>query len=126
MPNTQFHKVLIVDDIFYNRVLLKEILEDLDCTTEQASNGLEAINKLKTSTFDIIFMDIEMPVMNGIETTKLIRQNSDTQISKTIIIAITAFEPSSFFEEYSNVGFDSLITKPYTFEKLQKTISMFF
>jgi len=126
MPNTQFHKVLIVDDIFYNRVLLKEILEDLDCTTEQASNGLEAINKLKNSTFDIIFMDIEMPVMNGIETTKLIRQNSDAQISKTIIIAITAFDPSSFFEEYSNVGFDSLITKPYTFEKLQKTISMFF
>ncbi len=68
-------KILIVDDIFTNRLLLSELIKTLDHESLQAENGQEAIDHLKNEEVDLVLMDIEMPVMNGLETCEFIRKN---------------------------------------------------
>lgn len=119
---TQNYKVLIVDDIFTNRLLLREIIKKFTDHYFEAKNGKEAIDMLKEKDFDIVLMDIEMPVMNGLETTKYIRTQLPYPKNKIPIIALTAHNPYSFFEEYEDVGFSELMTKPYSVEKLTTKI----
>jgi len=115
-------KVLIVDDIFTNRLLLVELLRTLDHEYKQVENGKEAIEALESEPFDLILMDIEMPVMNGIETTIYIREKLQYPKNKTPIVALTAHNPQLFFEDFKDVGFDKLLTKPYNIEKLSAII----
>ena len=119
------YNFLIVDDIFMNRLLLKEIISELCNSLKEAKNGKEAIDILSTENIDIILMDIEMPVMNGVETTKFIRSKMPFPKNKLPIIALTAHNPDDFFEDYNNAGFDKLLTKPYSFQKILKTIESF-
>jgi len=109
---------LIVDDILMNRMLLKEITKEFAGTLLEAENGKEAINILKDNKIDVILMDIEMPVMNGVETTRYIRKKLDFPKNETPIVAITAHNPDDFFEDYNNAGFNELLTKPYSFDKI--------
>jgi len=118
-------KLLIVDDIYVNRILLSEIAREMGCDFMVANNGKEAIRLLETDTFDLILMDIEMPVMNGLETTKYIRTQIKSEISKIPIIALTAHNPNDFFEEFNLAGFDELLTKPYLISKIQGVVDKF-
>jgi CheY-like chemotaxis protein len=111
-------KILIVDDIFTNRLLLTEVIRNIGHEYVQAKNGKEAIEALLRENFDLILMDIEMPVMNGLETTKFIKENFDPPKNKIPIIALTAHNPQLFFEDFQDVGFDELLTKPYSIEKI--------
>lgn len=113
---------LIVDDIVMNRVLLKELLFDTAKEIKEAKNGLEAIDIIQTHDIDIVLMDIEMPKMNGLETTRFIRKKLPHPLSKLPVIALTAHNPNDFFEDFSNAGFDYLLTKPYSFEKINEAI----
>lgn len=119
------YNFLIVDDIFMNRLLLKEIIRDISSSFKEAKNGQEAIDILNTENIDIILMDIEMPVMNGVETTKYIRAEMPFPKNKLPIIALTAHNPDDFFDDYNSAGFDELLTKPYSFNKILKTIESF-
>ena len=116
------YNILIVDDILINRVLLKELLANISNEIKEAKNGLEAIEILKSSEIDIILMDIEMPKMNGLETTKYIRNEFPSPKNNLPIIALTAHNPNDFFEDFSCVGFNNLLTKPYSFEKVLNAI----
>ena len=116
---------LIVDDIFMNRLLLKEIVKGISYCIKEAENGKEAIDIIENENIDIVLMDIEMPVMNGIETAKYIRSEMSYPKSKLPIIALTAHNPDDFFENYSNAGFDHLLTKPYSFIKIIQAIKSF-
>jgi two-component system, response regulator, stage 0 sporulation protein F len=116
-------KILIVDDIFTNRLLLVEILKSMGHDYMQAENGKQAIEIIKNNDFDIVLMDIEMPVMNGLETTLYIRQNMSFPKNRIPIVALTAHNPQLFFEEFKNKGFDKLLSKPYNIEKLSAIIS---
>ena len=78
-------KILIVDDIFTNRLLLTEVIRNIGHEFVQAKDGKEAVEALLKEDFDLVFMDIEMPVMNGLETTKFIRDNFDHPKNKTPI-----------------------------------------
>src|SRR6056297_3918607 len=109
---------LIVDDIIMNRILLKEIISDHAGSIIEACNGKEALEILKNNDIDVVLMDIEMPVMNGVETTRHIRNKFDFPKSKVIVIALTAHNPDDFFDDYNNAGFNELLTKPYSFEKI--------
>ncbi|MBU8891904.1 MAG: response regulator [Bacteroidales bacterium] len=119
------YNFLIVDDIFINRLLLKEIIQDLCGVIKEAANGKEAIDIIQNEDIDIILMDIEMPVMNGIETTKYIRTMMSSPKNKLPIIALTAHNPDDFFESYSDAGFNQLLTKPYSFNKIINAIESF-
>ncbi|MGC9374407.1 MAG: response regulator [Bacteroidales bacterium] len=112
------YNILIVDDIFTNRLLLKEILAGISAKLIETDNGKNAIEIIKNNSIDIVLMDIEMPVMNGLETTKYIRNNFPEPHNKIPIIALTAHNPEDFFNDYNNAGFDELLTKPYSFEKV--------
>lgn len=117
--------VLIVDDIFVNRILLSEITSDIGCDYKVANNGKEAIEKMQVHDFDMILMDIEMPVMNGLETTKYIRTEMEDRFKKIPIVALTAHNPNDFFEEFNSAGFDELLTKPYLMSKIQEMVDRF-
>ncbi|RPH31067.1 MAG: response regulator [Bacteroidales bacterium] len=116
------YRILIVDDIFINRVLLKEVVKRFAIKCFESQNGKEAIEILQREDIDVILMDIEMPVMNGVETTRYIRENFDYPKKRTPIIALTAYNPDVFFSDYNDIGFNQLITKPYSMEGLKNTI----
>lgn len=117
------YKILIVDDIFINRVLLTEIITEIGFEYEEAGNGREALEIIQEQDFDLVLMDIEMPVMNGFETTRYIRHNLPEPKNKIPVVAITAHDPNAFFEEYVDVGFTELITKPYTVDKIARILN---
>ncbi|MCT4637967.1 MAG: response regulator [Bacteroidales bacterium] len=119
-------KILVVDDILVNRLLLKEILKKFaGVVIKEAENGKEAIKKLQNDDFDIIFMDIEMSEMNGLDATKYIRNQMPEPKCNTTIIAITAHNPNSFAHMFAKVGFNDLMVKPYSIDKIQKMIDRY-
>ncbi|NOR33239.1 MAG: response regulator [Bacteroidales bacterium] len=115
-------RILVVDDIYTNRYLLSELIKLTGHEAISAENGEQAIEILKSQKIHMVFMDIEMPVMNGIETTQYIRNKMDAPLNAIPIIALTAHNPELFFEDYSDVGFDELVTKPYSIEKIRAKI----
>ncbi len=116
-------RILIVDDIYTNRLLLTELIKTLGHDSIQAENGREAIELVESNDIDLILMDIEMPVMNGLETCHHIRRKMEPPKSVTSIVALTAHNPSMFFEDFSDVGFNELLTKPYSLDKIIELIN---
>jgi len=115
-------RILVVDDIYTNRYLLSELIKLTKNEPVLAENGEEAIEILKSQEIHLVFMDIEMPVMNGIETTQYIRNELPSPLNAIPVIALTAHNPDLFFEDYSDVGFDELVTKPYSIQKIKAKI----
>jgi CheY-like chemotaxis protein len=112
-------KIIITDDIFSNRLLLSEVISDLGHKHLEAENGKVAIELLqKHDDIDLVLMDIEMPVMNGLEAAKFIREKMPSPKNRVPIIALTAHNPKIFFDDYRDVGFDQLLTKPYSIQKI--------
>ena len=116
------YRILIVDDIFVNRLLLKEIVKKFSEICFEAQNGKEAIDILNKEDLDVVLMDIEMPVMNGLETTRYIRNKISAPKNKIPIIALTAHNPATFFDDFKEVGFNQLITKPYSVDNILRNI----
>lgn len=116
------YNILIVDDIFVNRLLIREIVKKIGAKCFDAENGKQAIEIFEKEDIDVILMDIEMPVMNGLETTRYIRMNMPASKRSVPIIALTAHNPANFFDDFSKVGFDQLITKPYSVSKVLSLI----
>lgn len=115
-------RILIVDDIFVNRLLIKEIVKKINAQCFEADNGKRAIEILEGEDIDLVLMDIEMPVMNGLESTKHIREKLPYPKKNIPIIALTAHNPITFFEDFKDVGFDQLMTKPYSVAKVLSLI----
>ncbi len=118
-------RIIVADDIFTNRLLLAEILEDLGHFFFLAENGKEAVEELSANDYDLVLMDIEMPVMNGVEATSYIRENLSLAKSRIPIIALTAHNPKLFFDDYKNVGFNKLLTKPYSINKIKELLNSY-
>jgi CheY-like chemotaxis protein len=116
-------RILVVDDIYTNRYLLSELIKLTGNESVVAENGEQAIEILKNQKIHMVFMDIEMPVMNGVETTQYIRNEMAPPLNAIPIIALTAHNPDLFFEDFSDAGFDELITKPYSVEKIRAKIN---
>ena len=102
-------KVLVVEDIPLNQLLMKTLLNDFGCEYDIASNGKIAIEKLEENTYDIILMDLQMPKMNGFEATEYIR---NTMQSKIPIIALTADVTTVDVEKCKAVGMNGYVAKP--------------
>ncbi len=110
-------KVLLVEDNDINRLYASSILKTWGCLLEMAENGYVAIVKLKNSHFDIVLMDIQMPVMDGFEATKAIRAG-DVSKNKIPIIALTANATKKDVEKCLETGMNDCISKPFTPEDL--------
>ena len=121
--NKKNFSLLIVDDIIMNRILLKEISSEFASEVLEAQNGEEAIHTLRSNNVDLIFMDIEMPVMNGLETTQYIRNEMEFPYCEIPIVALTAYNPADFFADFKKEGFNELLTKPYSIEKVINVLS---
>lgn len=114
--------ILIVDDIVINRFIVREIVKKAGHSVFEAGNGKIALEILEKENIDIIFMDIEMPVMNGIEAVKNIREKFPAPKKDIKIIAITAYNPSILQGELDLSMFDTVITKPYSTDKINNII----
>ncbi len=110
-------KVLLVEDNDINRLYASSILRTWGCVLEMAENGYVAIVKLKNSHFDIVLMDIQMPVMDGFEATKAIRAG-DVSKNQIPIIALTANATKRDAEKCHAAGMNDCISKPFTPEDL--------
>ncbi len=110
-------KVLLVEDNDINRLYANSILKNWNCSIEMAENGYVALEKIKNQHFDIILMDVQMPVMDGFETTKAIRQ-SEAPKSQTPIIALTANATRADIERCLMAGMNDCVPKPFTPEDL--------
>ena len=116
-------EILIIDDNYANRLLFKGFLRKLGYDGHFVQNGQEALNFLETDkNIKLIFMDIEMPVLNGLETTEIIRKNSELGYQNVAIIAFTIY---SVENTYENKGFTDFFAKPYTFERLKEIINKY-
>lgn len=118
-------KILIVDDIFSNRLLLSSTLDSIGIESESVVNGQEAIYAIEKSEFGMVFLDIEMPVMNGIETAQYIRTEMADEHNKLPIIALTAHNPEEYGSRMNEAGFNEILSKPYSVEKLGNIIEKY-
>jgi len=115
-------KILLVEDNEMNRFIAIQSLKITGCEITEAFNGLEAIEKIKGNTFDIILMDIQMPKMNGIDATKFIRAELDNEIP---IIALTANAFKTDIDLYLSIGMTDYLIKPYKEEDLYRVIDIY-
>jgi PAS domain S-box-containing protein len=119
-----FHAhVLIVEDNKTNQLLLSMLLEDFGVTYEIANDGVEGVNIASKKKFDIIFMDENMPNMNGIEATKKIRV--DVVNKSTPIVAVTANALSGDKERFIEAGMNEYISKPYDDGDIQMVLQKY-
>jgi PAS domain S-box-containing protein len=102
-------KVLVVEDIALNQLLMKTLLDDFSFECDIVANGKLAIEKLESKSYDVILMDLQMPVMNGFEATEYIR---NTMNSKIPIIALTADVTTVDLAKCKAVGMNDYIAKP--------------
>ncbi len=116
-------KVLLVDDEKINRQLFMKIADFCMIDVDIVNNGMEAVDAVKLNSYDLILMDIQMPVMDGIEAMKQIREFQKTRGQYTAIIAVTAHALEGDREKYLSSGMDGYLAKPYCVEELLDVIS---
>jgi len=118
--------VLVAEDNEINQKLIRRTLEDLGLDITIANNGLEALEKRKKYDFDLVFMDIAMPVMDGvISTQEIIKYENEKGIPHVPIIAITANALKGDRERFMKEGLDEYITKPIKKESILNVLNMF-
>ncbi len=119
-------KVLVVEDNIINQKLIKRTLEDLGLTVSIANNGLEAFAKRKDSDFNLIFMDIQMPFLDGTETTREILDYEKTNNLEHIpIVALTANALKGDREKFLEAGLDEYTTKPLVRSEIISVLNLF-
>ncbi|WP_447556264.1 ATP-binding protein [Vreelandella sp. EE22] len=116
--------MLVVDDNASNRELLKALLESEQVQVEIAANGQEALSHARAKHFDMVLMDIRMPGMDGIQTTKVLRRiNSDW--ARCPIIAVTAHVPNQERQRWLAQGLDDVLVKPVNEKALNQLVERF-
>jgi signal transduction histidine kinase/ActR/RegA family two-component response regulator len=119
LSSNHLYKILVVEDNKINQIVTKKILETNNFKCTILEDGYAAINLLENEFFDVILMDINMPIINGFDTTKLIRKKGIT----TPIIALTAFDKQEITEQALSSGMNDIIIKPFEQAKLFQVIN---
>ena len=116
-------RILLVEDNKLNRLVFRMMLNNMKAEVDEAENGLEAINKLIDNTYDLVLMDIQMPVMDGTSALHIIKKKYGESIP---VIALTAAAFNSEVTHMLNLGFSDCITKPIDQKNLQTRLYHFF
>ncbi len=114
-------KVLLAEDNAINAVVAQALLEQLQCDVEHVDNGLKATARVEEGGIDVVFMDVHMPVMDGIEATKRIRKLDGT-LGQIPVIGLTAEAFKERHIAFKEAGMDDIVTKPVTIEALQESL----
>ena len=122
-PDVRPLKILLVEDGFINREVAIGFLELGNHQVSTAENGIEALGILEAESFDVILMDLEMPEMDGLETTRAIRRIEDGTDQHVPIIAMTAHAVDGYRERCRVAGMDGYLTKPICPEDLFAALS---
>ena len=104
-------RILLAEDHEANRILVRSLLEREGHILDFAENGMTALIRCEDKKYDLILMDILMPVMDGVKTLRKLRR-SDSQNARTPVFALTAYSSPSDKRRYRQVGFDIVLTKP--------------
>ena len=118
-------RILVVDDTAVNLVVVKGLLKTTGIGIDTASSGKEALKKCEETAYDLILMDIRMPLMSGTECMHLIKQQENGQNQKTPVICLTADAVAGAREHYLEEGFDSYITKPFKSSDFEAALAQF-
>jgi Response regulator containing a CheY-like receiver domain and an HD-GYP domain len=123
-PSSEINILQVEDDIV-SQLFMKQLCKHEGWKIKIASNGLEALDILENQNFDMIFMDIQMPGMNGIEVTKAIREKEKLTGKHITIIATTAYAMNGDRDRCINIGMDDYISKPIALTKLKEIINKY-
>ncbi|MDJ0778404.1 MAG: ATP-binding protein [Gammaproteobacteria bacterium] len=118
-------RVLVVDDVHVNQVVVEKMLDSLGYFVETANNGREAVDAVTARHYDMVFMDIQMPDMDGLEATRRIRR-LDNENGRVPIVAITANTQDSDRDACIEVGMDDFIPKPFVKKQLVNLLERYF
>ncbi|MGH6608876.1 MAG: response regulator [Burkholderiaceae bacterium] len=119
-------KVLVVEDNLVNQEVARAMLRDLDCEIRLADNGREALNALRSQSFDIVFMDCQMPEMDGFEAVRRFRsaKQADFETALTVpIVALTANALAGDQERCFAAGFDEYLPKPFKQQQIEALLT---
>lgn len=119
------YKILVAEDISVNQKILKSYLDRMLCQYEIVDDGENALLALEKDAFDLVLMDVQMPKLNGIDATKLIR-DSGRPYADVPIVALTANVFASDIQDYFEAGMDRHLAKPFTFGELRQMLSACF
>jgi len=115
-------KILLAEDNKINQMVASELLEILEVDVTVANNGFEAVEAVKKQTFDLILMDIQMPEMDGLTATQMIRNLDKPEVGKLPILAMTANATDTDYQKSLEVGMNDHLTKPIDPEKLRLSL----
>ncbi len=114
--------ILLVEDNKTNQFLAKSRLERWNCNVDIANNGIEGVKKAQLKLYDVILMDIQMPIMDGYEATKIIKNDISKKVSEIPIIAMSAYSSKKDIKRALNAGIDDYIFKPFNPIELYKLL----
>ena len=120
-PRTYSGSVLVADDNKINRYLFQEMFMHYGLVPEMVDNGQEALNKIFSKPFDLIFLDINMPLMDGVKVLNIAK----AQKIKTPIVALTANAMEGDREKYLEDGFDAYLSKPIMTDALERILNQY-
>ncbi len=115
-------KILVVDDNEMNRKVFCGLLKNTKIQISEAASGMEALEKVKSTAYDIIFMDHMMPGMDGVEVFRIMRSWSDYPCKDTPVVILTANAIMGAKEQYMEEGFDAFLSKPIDSSKLEEMV----
>ena len=123
-PRVRSEKVLIVEDNEVNQIVARQMLLSLGYETDLATNGQEAIDTLRTTSYRLVLMDGHMPVLDGLAATRAIRQmEADGELDGRVpIVALTANAVAGIRQQCLEVGMDDYICKPVTVDQLARVV----
>ncbi len=115
--------VLLAEDNAFNQKVAVAMLKKLGLTADIANNGLEVLEKLSQTEYALVFMDCEMPLMDGYEATQKIRMNEKDKPQHLQIVAMTAHSSPEDRDLCLKVGMDDYISKPFKIDELQTVLA---
>ena len=119
--------ILLVDDYEINLQVLALSLRSFSLSGDKASNGSEALECYKKKPYDLILMDIMMPMMDGYESSKNIREyEMENNLTPTVIIAVSANRESYNLNELKSFGINDILPKPFTISALREKLLQYF
>ncbi|MDA0195315.1 MAG: response regulator [Bacteroidetes bacterium] len=118
-------KIIVAEDSSVIQNLTKKILQIQNYEIIGVKNGIQVLEKLDEDHFDLILMDINMPLMNGMDCAKAIRTLQDETKAKIPIIAITGNAANYTLDDFKNVGIDNFLPKPLNFDNLVEMVKKY-